>query len=164
MKKTITIAVFVIAYFIGICVGWFGHKGYLWDKVTYVQTDTVVKYQNLSERELLILSMMSVESEFNPQAVGLTNDKGILQITPIYVAEVNRILGEDKYVINDAFDVKLSLDMFEHLQGHYNPSQDFIQTIYWHNKSNQYRDKVIQRYNQFLSYERFRSLIISYYE
>lgn len=155
---------FMIAYFIGFYTGLNCHERYVQDKVIYAQIDTVIKYKNLSQRELLILSMMSVESEFNPNAVGKSNDIGILQITPIYVAEVNRILGEDKYVINDAFDVKLSLDMFEHLQGHYNPSQDFIQTIYWHNKSNQYRDKVIQRYNQFLSYERFRSLIISYYE
>lgn len=47
----------------------------------------------LDERGLLILSMMYVESRFDPLAEGGDSDTGILQITPVYVREANRILG-----------------------------------------------------------------------
>ena len=40
----------------------------------------------------------------------------------------------------------------------------FISTIYYHNKSNQYRDRIIQTYNKYLSYERLRQIIYERYK
>lgn len=126
------------------------------ETVAHAGTDTIRVYPELNDRSLLILSMMWVESNFNPDATGKHGDTGILQITPVYVDEVNRILGYERYSIEDAYDLSFSLDMFDILQGRYNPDNDFISTIYYHNKSESYRDKVILTYNKFLAYESLR--------
>ena len=62
----------------------------------------------LDERGLLILSMMYVESRFDPLAEGRDSDTGILQITPVYVSEANRILGREEFTLEDARDIKRS--------------------------------------------------------
>ena len=127
------------------------------------QRDTVYVCQSLSERELLILSIMSVESNFNPEAEGKQGDTGILQIRQIYVDEVNRILGYDKYTLSDAYDVNKSLEMFDILQNYHNPNRDFIKTIYYHNKSDAYQTRIIKEYNRLLLYESMRDKIINRY-
>lgn len=128
------------------------------------QKNTVYVYSSLSERELLILSIMSVESNFNPEAEGKQGDTGILQIRQIYVDEVNRILGYDKYTLSDAHDVDKSLEMFDILQNHHNPDGDFIKTIYYHNKSDAYQTRIIKEYNRLLLYESMRSKLINRYK
>lgn len=128
------------------------------------EVDTVCVYPSLSERQLLILSMMDVESKFNPLAEGDSGDTGILQIRQIYVDEANRILGHEELTIMDAYDIERSLDMFDIVQSHHNGDDDFIRTIYCHNKSNQYRDKIIQTYNKYLSYERLRQVVYERYK
>lgn len=125
--------------------------------------DTVFVYPSLNDRALLVLSIMSVESNFNPTATGKEGDTGILQIRQIYVDEVNRLLGYQKYNLLDAYDIDCSLEMFDILQNNYNPNNDFIQTIYYHNKSSLYKDKVIREYNQLLLYERMRERLINRY-
>jgi hypothetical protein len=68
----------------------------------------------------LIQALILVESNNNDRAVG---DDGLaygcLQIHKIYVEDVNRILGEDKYVHVDAFDRHDSIDMFITYTSHY---------------------------------------------
>lgn len=127
------------------------------------QVDTVYVYPSLPERSLLVLAMMSVESGFNPGAEGTEGDTGILQIRQIYVDEVNRILGYKEYSLLDAYDVGRSLEMFDILQGRHNPDGDFLRTIYYHNKSPRYRDRVMAEYNRLLLYERMRERLIDRY-
>lgn len=117
----------------------------------------------LDERGLLILSMMYVESRFDPLAEGRDSDTGILQITPVYVREANRILGREEFTLDDARDIKRSLDMFDVVQGEHNGSGDWTMTVYWHNKSEAYRDRVVQAYNLFLNYERMREVVVGRY-
>lgn len=138
-------------------------KDYNQSNTPEIVVDTVVVYPNLNERALLILSIMSVESNFNPTALGKEGDTGILQLRQIYVDEVNRLLGYKEYNLLDAYDVDRSLEMFDILQNHYNSENDFIKTIYYHNKSSLYKDKVIKEYNQLLLYERMREKIINRY-
>lgn len=125
--------------------------------------DTVVTSAGCSERALLLLAMMSVESGFNPTALGDNGDTGILQIRQIYVDEVNRILGYREYNLLDAYDIDRSLEMFDILQNHHNPDKDFISTIYCHNKSSVYKEKVLKEYNRLLLYERMREIVINRY-
>lgn len=127
------------------------------------QKDTVYVHQSLSERELLMLSIMSVESNFNPEAKGKQGDTGILQIRQIYVDEVNRILGYNKYTLSDAYDINRSLEMFDILQNHHNPDNNFIKTIYYHNKSDAYQSRIIKEYNKILLYESVRDKVINRY-
>lgn len=94
----------------------------------------------LTEWEVMELAMAYTESKFNPSAVGKDKDYGILQITPIYVEEVNRLGGD--YSHADAFDIDKSLEMFEILQAHHNPERDIKKGISLHNKSKYYAMEV----------------------
>lgn len=89
--------------------------------------------KELSEWEIFIQALIQVESEGKADAVGTKNDVGILQITPIYVKDVNRILGEKRYTLSCRTDKRKSLEMFEILQNHYNPDKDIEKAIKLHN-------------------------------
>ena len=57
---------------------------------------------NLSEWETTQLALILTESQMDSLAVGKDNDLGILQITPIFVDEVNRLVGKDIFTHQDA--------------------------------------------------------------
>lgn len=116
-------------------------------------------YQALDENEILLMALMWTESRFNPEASDGQGSEGILQIRQTYVDEVNRILSKEVYKLEDARNLEKSLEMFEILQNYHNPDRDFIQTIYYHNKSTSYRNRVIKNYNMFLAYEKMREKI-----
>lgn len=102
--------------------------------------------------DYLIQALIIVESEGNPNAVGKTNDVGILQITPIYVEEVNRIIDTPKYNLEMRKSVEYSLEMFEIYQAHHNPDKDIIRAIKLHNpRAGQwYTDKVMNQLNKLI--------------
>lgn len=145
------------------CCAYIGMRSKETDCSCGCQKDTEYTCRSLSERELLILSIMSVESNFNPEAEGKHGDTGILQIRQIYVDEVNRILGCNKYTLSDAYDIDKSLEMFDILQKHHNPDNDFIKTIYYHNKSDAYQERTVKEYNRMLLYEAMREKLIKRY-
>ena len=103
--------------------------------------------QELNEWDIFLAALIQVESEGKADAVGKTNDVGILQITPIYVKDVNRILGEEKYDLSCRTDTEKSLEMFEILQGHYNPSKSIDKAIKLHNPraGQSYRIKIMNQ-------------------
>lgn len=103
--------------------------------------------------DYLIQALIIVESEGNPNAVGKRNDVGILQITPIYVEEVNRIIGTPKYNLEMRKSVEYSLEMFEIYQAHHNPDKDIIRAIKLHNPGagRWYTDKVISQLNRIIN-------------
>lgn len=72
----------------------------------------------------LINAIIEVESQGNPRALGKANDRGILQITPILVREVNR-LSDTEYTHDDAWDEEKSKEMFYIIAHHYCPEHDF---------------------------------------
>lgn len=109
----------------------------------------------LTDWQVLQLAIAYTESRFNPAAVGNAQDSGILQITPIYVAEVNRIAGTD-YVLQDAFDTGKSLEMWDLMQAHYNEGRDLERAIALHNRAPQYRAAVLQNMEWIRRYEAFR--------
>ena len=146
-----------------VTLGVVGREAGTAEAATEHPRDTVEVRRNLDGRALLVLAMMSVESGFNPMAVGQDGDTGVLQIRRIYVDEVNRILGRGEYNLLDAYDVGRSLEMFDILQGRHNPGNDFMRTIYFHNKSPRYRDRVVAEYNRLLLYERMRERLIDRY-
>lgn len=97
--------------------------------------------QEPSEWDIFLAALIQVESE------GKTNDVGILQITPIYVKDVNRILGEERYTLAERTDTEKSLEMFEILQSHYNPSKSIDKAIKLHNPraGQSYRIKIMNQ-------------------
>ena len=94
--------------------------------------------------EIFVEALIQVESEGNPKAVGKHNDVGILQITPIYVEEVNRIIGQNKYSLSSRNSIEKSLEMFEIYQGYYNPEKIISKAIRLHNPRAgvEYKNKV----------------------
>lgn len=117
--------------------------------------------KHLSDWEMLKLAIIKTESNFDSLAVGKTKDLGIFQITPIYVSEVNRILGEEKYCHADAFNPTKSLEMFSIYQGEKNPTNDLATAISLHNPNggNAYARKVKRNLAQIKEYEEYRTLI-----
>lgn len=103
--------------------------------------------QEPSEWDIFLAALIQVESEGKEDAVGTKNDVGILQITPIYVKDVNRILGEEKYDLSCRTDTEKSLEMFEILQSHYNPSKSIDKAIKLHNPraGQSYRIKIMNQ-------------------
>lgn len=97
-----------------------------------------------SDWDILVRALIQVESGGDSLAVGKTNDVGALQITPIYVTDVNRILGEERYTLEDRKSLVKSLEMFEIIQGHYNPLRDIDKAIRLHNPGagEWYRERV----------------------
>lgn len=120
------------------------------EEVDY-QTETVFKFSESSEKvsdwDIFVQALIQVESEGKADAVGKTNDVGILQITPIYVEDVNRILGEERYNLSCRTDTEKSLEMFEILQSHYNPKKNIDKAIKLHNPKapQSYRIKIMKQ-------------------
>lgn len=131
-------------------------------KVEYVEVPTTrVEYVNesLDEFELLTMAIALTESRFDPTALGTADDAGILQIRPIYVAEVNRVSGSN-YSHEDAFDITKSLEMFMALQEAKNPQRDIEKAIALHNRAPWYRKKVLENLEVIRKYEMIRSELV----
>lgn len=84
--------------------------------------------------ENLITAISAVESKHDPKAFNKNgNCAGILQITPVLVAESNNILKAKgltkKYTLQDRFDKDKSIEMFHLIQGKYNPNKDISLAI-----------------------------------
>lgn len=92
-------------------------------------SDTVFR----TEWEIFLEALIYTESRGDSQAVGRTDDVGILQITPVYVREVNRILREERYTLEDRRDSLKSLEMFHVVQDYWNPERDIARAIRLHN-------------------------------
>ena len=87
----------------------------------------------LSEWDFFLKALIKVESNGNQYAVGTKNDVGILQITPIYVKEANRLQKDVTYTLEDRKSIEKSLEMFNIIQNYYNPNKDIDKAIKLHN-------------------------------
>lgn len=125
------------------------------EKISAVQLLRQQHQDELTDWQVLQLAIAYTESRFNPAAVGKAQDSGILQITPVYVAEVNRIYGTS-FVLQDAFDPVKSLEMWDLMQAHYNEGRDLERAIALHNRAPQYRAAVLQNMEWIRRYEAFR--------
>lgn len=116
------------------------------------------QHHGLTEWEELQMAIIWTESNFKANAVGATSDFGLYQITPIYTSEVNRVAGTD-YSHEDAFDPEKSVAMFAAMQDHYNPGRDLDLAIYYHNKSSEYKARVLKNLEMVRRYEDVRKLV-----
>lgn len=112
----------------------------------------------LSEWQLLTMAIAYTESKFDETAVGKAQDSGLLQIRPIYCAEINRLYGTD-YKIEDAFDIQTSLEMYELMQAAKNPDKDLDKAIRLHNRSDAYRKEVLKNLEFIRRFETVRAAL-----
>ena len=94
-------------------------------------------------------ALIQVESEGNPKAKS-GNSVGVMQITPILVAECNNILKKKKskkrYTLSDRYSISKSKEMFLLMQSVYNPLNSIEQAIRAWNGGNHFSVKKTQRY------------------
>ena len=117
--------------------------------------------QHLSEWETTQLALILTESQMDSLAVGKDNDLGILQITPIFVDEVNRLVGKDIFTHQDALSPEKSLQMLAIYQEHKNPTHDTDKAIQLHNPKGgyAYARKVKKNIARVKTYEHYRNLV-----
>lgn len=113
--------------------------------------------ETINEWDVLRLAIIKTESNFDSTAVGSHNDIGLMQITPIYVDEVNRLLGEKRFTHSDAFDTDKALEMFELMQMFKNPEHDIDKAISLHNKSKAYAMRVKSNMEYVRTYEQIKN-------
>lgn len=143
-----------------LCV-WLDHTIPVRERV--IEEKVLVPVDTLSDWQILEMAIALTESHFNTDAMGTSNDTGILQIRPIYVDEVNRLSGRD-YTIEDAFNADMSLEMFNIVQGAWNPGRDIEEAIRLHNKSPYYKKKVLENMELIRRAEEMRRKIINFGE
>jgi len=96
-------------------------------------TRPVIQLPAETPSESLVRAIIEVESGGDPDAIGQTGELGVLQIRPIMVDEVNRILGTERYTLADRRDPRKSVDMF------------WIYTDYWNDVRGDWTDQGMAR-------------------
>lgn len=115
--------------------------------------------EELTPWQKLQLAIIWTESKADPTAVGKDNDGGLYQMVPIYVEEVNRVCGTS-YTHADVFDPDKAIEIFNAMQGYYNPGRDFDTALRYHNRSEAYRRVVMQNYELICRMEEVRAKLI----
>ena len=89
------------------------------------------------KKDIILETIIHVETN-NENIAGKTGDIGYLQITLIFLNDVNRILGYNKYKPIDRWNKSKAIEMSYIHQKHYNPSYDFkLACLLHHNATNQ---------------------------
>ena len=113
-----------------------------------IEQPTPTDLTYLTDFELIELAIIWQESKGNPNPKHSDGkSEGILQITPIYVKEANRILGKSKYTLHDRRNPLKSHEVFEVVQSYHNPEKDVKKAVILHNNGKRYFDEVMDRYN-----------------
>ena len=74
-------------------------------------------------RDNLVDAIIYVESRNNPNACNKSEDAcGVLQIRPIMIKDVNRILKRNQYTLNDRWNKTKSIEIFNIIKEHYSPN------------------------------------------
>lgn len=97
----------------------------------------------------LIDAVIHVESRGDINAHNVGEDAvGVLQIRPIMVQEVNRVLGFDKYTLQDRWDKQKSIEMFNVIrQNTLNPTNEKVARN-WNGGPNGYKKNSTLKYWQ----------------
>lgn len=138
-----------------------GAKAFKSDSPTDSPQEQTSVATTLSEWEITQLALILTESQMDSLAVGKANDLGILQITPIFVDEVNRLVGKDQFTHQDALSPEKSLQMLAIYQEHKNPTYDTDKAIQLHNPKGgyAYARKVKKNIARVKTYEYYRTLV-----
>lgn len=110
-----------------------------------LQIKEIIK--KLSDWDIFTEALIQVESEGRENAIGKKNDVGVLQLTPIYVNEVNRILKRKVYSLHNRNNKNKSIAMFNVIQNYYNPGRNIDKAIKLHNPRapKSYKEKILKQ-------------------
>ena len=97
--------------------------------------------------DTLLNAVMAVESNFDTMAYNAKeNAAGVLQIRPIMVREVNRLLGADKYTLKDRWNKAKSIEMFNVIRSHTKNQTDEIIARNWNGGWNGHKKQSTLKY------------------
>ena len=100
-------------------------------------------------QDSLIEAIIHVESRGDSMAYNAGEDAvGVLQIRPIMMREVNRLLGYNKYTLDDRWSKSKSIEMFNVIKDHTtNPTNERLARN-WNGGWNGYKKKSTLKYWQ----------------
>lgn len=119
------------------------------------KTESSTVNENDDNWEHMINAIIHVESKGNEKIISKNGiHHGILQISPIIVKDCNRILGKNKFKLEDRLNKEKSIEMFNIIQNYYNPNKNIEKAIrlwngghkYSISKTQIYYNKVIKHY------------------
>ena len=117
---------------------------------------------SLSEWNKFTLALMKVESNFDSTAVSSVGAKGYFQITPIYVAEVNRV-HKTNYIYEEVVSsFKQSYEVFTLMQKAHNSEYNMDEALRLHNGDyDWYKKRVYKEMDAIERYEEMRRMVKS---
>ena len=122
----------------------------------------LVKDDSLSEWNMFTLALMKVESNYEPTAVSSVGAKGYFQITPIYVAEVNRVHKTNYNYDEVVKSFDLSYEVFTLMQEAHNEEYNMDEALRLHNGDHKwYRKRVYKEMDAIMKYEEMRQMVMS---
>ena len=130
--------------------------------MNFMAVNKEARADTLTEWEIMILAIIGVESEYNAK-ITRGRIKGYLQITPIYVKDVNNITNNIyAFSIDDAINPYHSFKMFEIMNKEHNTEKDIDKAIRIHNPGGGkiYMAKVKKRMKMIKDYEKARKALI----
>lgn len=140
------------------------NKNYKFNEESSVETIDKNKFNcdSLTEWQIMIMAMIGVESEYNAKVTS-GSSKGYLQITPIYVKEVNNITDNIyAFTLEDALNPYHSFKMFEIMNMKHNTNKDIDMAIKLHNPGGgkPYANRIKKRMQQIKAYEKARKELL----
>ena len=109
--------------------------------------EVVMVKTTLIIQDSLIAAIIHVESRGDSMAYNAKEDAvGVLQIRPIMMREVNRLLKENKYTLADRWSKSKSIEMFNVIKAHTtNPTNERLARN-WNGGWNGYKKKSTLKY------------------
>lgn len=126
-------------------------------EVFYVHETTPIVYDALKELKLKVLkAIIAVEKpQTKEQAIAAKireNAVGLLQLRPVAIREVNRILGKQVYYLSDRTDSIKSVEIFFIIQQFHNPEFNPQKAAYVWNMGSNYRKATKEQWKKGLQY------------
>lgn len=150
LKLFIAYALFSLCL-IGVCV-WGITQDYKYGGNPNEEIEEVVVEVNQDslDWEDFTRALIWIESKGDSKAVGSNDDVGVLQIRKPIVDDCNRILGCEAFTLEDRLDSLKSVEMFNIIQGHYNPEhcKHFALKIWNCYAPISYHRKVMDKFNE----------------
>ena len=136
-------------------------------EISFVETNhTTEDYAELfikeRHKELMLQAIITVESNGKLDAYNKREQAvGILQIRPIMLKHANKIIGYEKYSLEDRWSKDKSIEIFWIVQESHNPTMSLDQACHIWNAgiadkrkweiTEKYRNLVLNQYNRLLS-------------
>lgn len=124
------------------------------------RTEVIEVPKYMDDWEMFTMALMTVESELDSTAISSKGAVGYLQITPIYIEEVNRIHGTN-FTMNDVTKLETAYEIFDLMQQAHNKDYDIEKAIVLHNGEHVwYRKRIMNALENIKKYEDIRNRLL----